>query len=190
MDHEKATIDKMINFIFFEAKEKINELKTKAIEDYNTEKSRLIKERTDAEELELKKKLNELTISRLKKISEVKLDYKMQIARRKEKRVNALFSLIVKRLGSVVLNRNLIEHTLREIEDEELIAYVLKRDRSRIENDSRIKEIRDLNGEMLGGIIVTNKEGTAMVDNSFKKRLEKVKIKFMPRVSKELFKVK
>lgn len=185
MDHERATIDKMINFIYFEAKEKINELKAKAIEDYNTEKSRLIKERSDVEELELKKRLNELKISRLKRVSEVKLEYKLELARRKEARVNALVEIVKKRLRGVHLNQQLINQTMDVVGDEtDVVVYVLARDRSRVSKG----EVRELDSDKLGGIVVMSRDGTVLVDNSYLTRLEKMREQHMPRISKELFK--
>lgn len=186
MDHEKETIDKMVTFIYFEAKEKINELKIKAVEDYNTEKSRLIKEASDREEINLKKQLEEIKTSRLKKLSDVKMQYKLKLAEKKLKHVNLIFQSAEKRLMNVRLSQNLITETLNAIEEDNLIAYVLPADSNRVTN-TRISEIRDLNQDYFGGIIVTNSDESIIVDNSFKKRLETVRYTGMDKISKILF---
>lgn len=187
MDQEKATIDKMITFIYFEAKEKINELKIKALEDYNTEKSRLIKEATDIEEIKLKELTDEIRISRLKKLSDVKMQYKLKLSEKKLEKVNLIFRKAEARLKNARLSQNLITESLNNIEGDNLIAYLLPPDHNRIQSQ-RIREIRDLDPSFLGGIILTNADESEIVDNSFLKRLETIRSKGMPEINKKLFK--
>lgn len=186
MDQERATIDKMINFIYYEAKEKINELKTKAIEDYNLEKSRLIKEKSDREELELKKELDKLHIAYLKQLSEIKLKYKLEMTKKKTGIVNAFFEKIANRLRHVRLNQQLIQQSTDMLDEKDLVVYVLDRDRERVRINA---EIRRMDDEMVGGIVVCNRSGTVMVDNSYKVRLERVKRMLMPVVVKRLLRM-
>lgn len=187
MDQEKATIDKMITFIYFEAKEKINELKIKALQDYNTEKSRLIKEASDIEEIKLKKLTDEIRISRIKNLSDVKMQYKLKLSQKKLEKVNLLFNKAEERLKNVRLSQNLIIETLKNVEGDNLIAYLLPEDQNRIQT-SRIKTIRDLDPSFLGGIILTNEDESEIVDNSFLKRLETVRLIKMPEICSKLFK--
>ncbi|KRH91982.1 vacuolar atp synthase subunit e [Pseudoloma neurophilia] len=188
-NQEKATIDKMITFIYFEAKEKINELKIKALEDYNTEKSKLIKEATDQEEIKLKKQTDEIRINRLKKLSDVKMKYKLKLSEKKLEKINEIFKKSEQRLKNVRLSHNLIKESLNNIEGNNLIAYVLPNDKERIKNydNSRISQVYDLDVSFLGGIILTNEDESVIVDNSFFKRLETIRIKGMPMISKKLF---
>lgn len=186
MEQEKATIDKMLSFIYFEAKEKINELKIKAVEDYNTEKSKLIKEETDKAEIILKKKLSEIKINRLKKLSDVKMQYKLKLANRKLEIVDYLFFKVENKLKKIRLSQKLILQSLENISENNLIAYVLPEDKERISNN-RISEVRELNPDFLGGIILTNQDESEIVDNSFKKRIENVRLTGMSKISKILF---
>lgn len=205
MDQEKSTIDKMLTFIYFEAKEKINELKIKAIEDYNTEKSRLIKQATDHEQMMLKKQTDEIKTNRLKKMSDVKMQYKIKMAEKKLKQIDNLFRKAENRLKTVRLSQNLINETLENIEGDGLIVYVLPDDTNRVKNYhpiqddnksegdasnnnlARIKEVRNLDSSFLGGIIITNTEETAIVDNSFRKRLDSIRETGMSAISKKLY---
>ncbi|ELQ75196.1 Vacuolar H+-ATPase V1 sector, subunit E, partial [Trachipleistophora hominis] len=92
---------------------------------------------------------------------------------------------VKKRLMGVHLNQQLINQTMEVVRDEkDVVVYVLARDRNRVNVRG---EIRELESDRLGGIIVMSKDGTVLVDNSYLTRLEKVRIQHMPTVSKELF---
>lgn len=179
--HNHDELQRMIDFINYEAKEKINELKIKGIEEYNTEKAKHLHHlQTEMHKLaEIKR--NELESKYQTKITMIRNKHKLHYLTEKENVLKILLERVKERLKMSRLNKNLIP------EFDNPIFYVNEKDKEFIKKNYPNSIIKKLQDEYIGGVILTNKDKSVVVDNSYLTRLRTLKEKHISIISNMIF---
>lgn len=183
--------------------EKAREDAKRIIEDAKREAEKIIKE---AEE-KWKKKVEE---TRRKIIEEAKreaeeilvdarIKARIRITEEKNRVIEQLLGKVEELVDKDVFNREeslrkLLEEAIKQSRLNEVVIYVSSRDiklmqslKPRIESGLKVKIIDIREANIKGGVIVESVDGGIRIDNSYDVRLELVKMKLLPEVSKELF---
>lgn len=183
--------------------EKAREDAKRIVEDAKREAEKIIKE---AEE-KWKKKVEE---TRRKIIEEAKreaeeilvdarIKARIRITEEKNRVIEQLLGKVEELVDKDVFNREeslrkLLEEAIKQSRLNEVVIYVSSRDiklmqslKPRIESGLKVKIIDIREANIKGGVIVESVDGGIRIDNSYDVRLELVKMKLLPEVSKELF---
>lgn len=183
--------------------EKAHEDAKRIVEDAKREAEKIIKE---AEE-KWKKKVEE---ARRKIIEEAKreaeeilvdarIKARIRITEEKNRVIEQLLGKVEELVDKDVFNREeslrkLLEEAIKQSRLNEVVIYVSSRDiklmqslKTRIESELKVKIIDIREANIKGGVIVESVDGGIRIDNSYDVRLELVKMRLLPEVSKELF---
>jgi len=183
--------------------EKAREDAKRIVEDAKREAEKIINE---AEE-KWKKKVEE---ARRKIIEEAKreaeeilvdarIKARMRITEEKNRVIEQLLGKVEELVDKDVFNREeslrkLLEEAVKQSRLNEVVIYVSSRDiklmqslKTRIESELKVKIIDIREANIKGGVIVESVDGGIRIDNSYDVRLELVKMRLLPEVSKELF---
>ncbi|KAM0685217.1 V-ATPase V1 sector subunit E [Conglomerata obtusa] len=191
-DTQDTNIERMTSFIQLEAQEKANEIRIKSIEDYNTEKAKLVRAETEDIEANYETKLKELEIEFITKIGEIKNKYNMEFHKKKAEIARDFMILVQEECKKKPLSKEMAEECFDRVDDSELYAYCLKSDKDVVKAIIKERkldcEIKEMDVNNIGGIIVESRNGETVCDNSYLKRCEVVRERYFCEIANELFK--
>lgn len=182
-DAVKQDVDRMIAFIYHESKEKIKELEIEARERYNTEKARIIDEKTGILRTEFEEKRKHLRHGKMIELSKVRRQQRVAILREKEHIVDTLFGLVERRLRDTKITKEICRECPEMLEP---IVFCRDDDRATVKKyiSGELKKIDD---EFIGGVVLCSKDGREICDNSFLTRMEVMKQRYMKHISQCIF---
>lgn len=202
-----SDLKKMIDFINYEAQQKIDELKIIAQEEYNIEKAKhLAALKKDLSTLFASRR-NELKIDYMSRVSAVKNKYKMEYLREKDALLEHFFGMVCDKLAKCPLKPSLVKFqnsgrnsrpgynndfdNLFQTDPRDPtvlpIFHVKPRDVSVVRSVCPNSVIRPLNDNFIGGIVIVDKDNTILVDNTYLTRLNVFKERYLGMIYKELF---
>lgn len=185
-DAVKQDVDRMIAFIYHESREKINELEIEAREKYNTEKTRITEEKIKILSAEFDEKLKLLRHRKMVELSKVRRQQRVDILKEKEQIVCSLFQIVQDKLKSI----NVTKEICKECPDmSEPIIFCKNEDRATVKKYIN-GDIRKIDDEFVGGVILCSKDGKEICDNSFLTRMEVLKKRYMKYISQYIFEKK
>lgn len=182
---EKHDVDRMINFIYHEAQEKVNEIKIRSNEDYNVEKARMISVWTARLEEEYEEKKKALINKRTSEIEKIRKIRKLAMMTEKQTIIKNIFTQVEKALAASQLN----ETVLSECAPAKFKNGVLfcKAEDKEIARKLFTGEIRVLEDVFLGGVIVASKCGKDICDNTYLTRMDVIRERNMKDIANYLF---
>lgn len=187
METHQNNIEKMTAFIFHEAKEKADEIRIKAHEEYNIEKAKIVKQESEKVERSHLHRIKETEIQFKRDIGMLKARSKMDYMRKKMGIVNDVFDKAGQRLAGMKADQDLLDQALDSIENEDVIIYC--NDSVKVGRDRKVKhEMRPLDKSFIGGVVIESRDGMTKCDNSFRARLKIFRGSFMDLVANRLFK--
>ncbi|MCD6239951.1 hypothetical protein J7K27_00315 [Candidatus Bathyarchaeota archaeon] len=188
LEDAKREAEKVIR----EAEKKAEEILKRAKEDAEKIRNQLLAEAKEKGEIEKKKIL-----------SQAEIEAKSRLLEEKERLVNEAFSRALARLKDFIQTEGyhdcllqLIRDAAEKIGSDNLVIYVNSRDRKWLvkEGIERLRKELDLKLRLadetlncLGGCIVKTSDGKVSYDNTFEKRLERLKHTLRIKVAKILF---
>ncbi|KAG0439435.1 V-type proton ATPase subunit E [Dictyocoela muelleri] len=196
-----SDLKKMIDFINYEAQQKINELQIIAKEEYNTNKSKHLSSLKKDLATFLQQRKNEIKIDFMTKLSAIKNKFKMEFLEEKDKLLSSFFKKVTQKLHEKNLNNKLLschdELRSEEGKEENLfnsndlssspIFHVLDKDKPLIYKLFPNSVVRTLDDKFLGGVILLNKDSSILIDNTFLTRLNIFKERYLGLIYKDLF---
>lgn len=186
MEPHQNNIEKMTTFIFHEAKEKADEIRIKAHEEYNIEKAKIVKQETDKLELVHSHRIKDAEIRFKRQVGLLKAKSKMEYMEKKIGIVNDLFAEVTKRLMTIETGEDLFIQALETLQCEEVIIYC--NDKVRLGNINNIRyEVKPLDKKYCGGVIIETCDGKTRCDNSYRARIDVFRGRCMDLVANRLF---
>lgn len=187
METHQNNIEKMTAFIFHEAREKAEEIRIKAYEEYNLEKAKIVKIESEKVESIFQHKLKEADIDLKRSVGLAKAEGKMCYMRKVSEIVSTIFLKVNEIIVNIKTDQELVDQALNNIYEDNIIVYC--NDNVNIPKTRKIKyEIRCLNKKLIGGIVVESIDGKTRVDNSYKARIESFKAMHLDLIANRLFK--
>ncbi|EJW04315.1 hypothetical protein EDEG_01412 [Edhazardia aedis USNM 41457] len=190
-DNQKQDIKRMVTFIHHEAKEKAKEIKTQAMEDYNTEKAKTILKEKDAIEKAFRKQERKIILKKVKSISDIKNQHRIEYLNYKENIVETFLSKVRQSLKNKKLVKSVFLDCLNSIGEKNLVFYVLDQDKENARlwgKDAKVNfKIEKLDDKFLGGIIIKSEDGRTTCDNSYLARLNSIKERYLFKIANVIF---
>lgn len=183
-DAVKQDVDRMMAFICHESREKIKELEIEAREKYNTEKTRIIDEKTRILRTEFEEKRKLLRHGKMIELSKVKRQQRVTILKTKEQIVNSLFEIVERRLRDTKITKEICRECFEMLEP---IVFCRDDDRNTVKKYIN-GDIKKIDEEFIGGVVLCSKDGREICDNSFLTRMEVMKQRYMKHISQLIFK--
>jgi len=183
--------------------EKAREDAKRIIEDAKHEAERIIREAEEKWKKKVEETKKKILEDAERKAEEILIDAqikaRMKITDEKNKIIELLMNKIEELIEKGIYDRSeslrkLAIEAISQLELKEVIIYVSRNDKelmeklkSSIENELnvRINDIKEAN--IRGGVIVESIDGGIRIDNSYDARLEIIKTRLLPQISKELF---
>ena len=183
--------------------EKAREDAKRIIEDAKHEAERIIREAEEKWKKKVEETKKKILEDAERKAEEILIDAQIKARMKITDEKNKIIELLMNKIEELIEKgtydrseslRKLAIEAIGQLELKEVIIYVSRNDKelmeklkSSIENELnvRINDIKEAN--IRGGVIVESIDGGIRIDNSYDARLEIIKTRLLPQISKELF---
>jgi V-type H+-transporting ATPase subunit E len=211
-DDVKKQIDHMMAFIHQEAKEKADEIDSKAEEEFNIDKGRLVQQERLKVMSYYEKREKQIDLQRKIQRSNFLNQSRLQFLRTQDDHIQAVLDEARNKLGDVVNDKSRYKQVLlglltqclfqllepvalircrnadlelvKEVRDDALKTY---REKTKNDCDLQIDTNNFLPADCAGGIELTAKQGRIRVTNTLESRLELLSRQMLPEIRTTLF---
>jgi len=202
-------IQHMISFIDQEANEKVDEINTKADEEFEIEKSRIVREKRDKIQARIKKSKSQLEQKKKVEVSQMINKSRLNVLKHRETQIDSVMEEARARLAQIrddsgnykKLMLNLLAQGLYSLLEQQVIVQCRQDDRELVQeligeavgmyekatgNNCDVT-LHNRNIDVCGGVVMMNKHKNIRVNNTLDARLNMVHEKMKPEIRVMLF---